>query len=335
MELRFGLFAAHEQYDPNSLLNHVLLAEKYDFDTIWTSDHFHPWTHTNAHSGFAWVWIATALEKTKRLKIGTGVTAPILRYHPAIIAQAFATLGFLYPNRIFLGLGTGEPMNEIPLGYGWPNYKERYDRLEEAIKIIRMLWTKDFVSFKGNYFKLRNANLYTKPKVPIPLYVAACGSNTAYLAGKYADGFLTLPAVREKYRELFLAIEKGARDSGRDPSSIEKVIEIEISYDQDIDKALESAKFWSGILLADLLNLAKIYDPREIENYGNITSDKALKNVWFITSSIDEILSEVENYIKLGFTHIQFLSSSPSQEKFIKTIGEKVIPYLREVYRNA
>jgi coenzyme F420-dependent glucose-6-phosphate dehydrogenase len=334
MGLCFGLFAAHEQHDPNSLLNHVILAEKYGFDTIWTSDHFHPWAHTNAHSGFAWVWIASALERTKRLKIGTGVTAPILRYHPAIIAQAFATLGFIYPGRTFLGLGTGEPMNEVPLGYKWPNYKERYNRLEEAIKIIKMLWTKDFVNFKGNYFKLRNANLYTKPKLPIPLYIAACGPNTAYLAGKYADGFLTLPAAKEKYKELFSAVEKGAKDSGRSLSSIEKVIEIEVSYDQDIDKALESAKFWSGILFADLFNLAKIYDPREIESYGKIVSNESLKNIWFVTSSIDELISEVENYIKLGFTHIQFLSSSPSQEKFIESVGERVIPYLKDVYRS-
>lgn len=332
MKLRFGLFAAHEQYDPKSLLDHVLLAENYGFDTIWTSDHFHPWAHSNAHCGFSWVWIASALEKTKKLKIGTGVTAPILRYHPAIIAQAFATLEFLYPNRVFLGLGTGEPMNETPLGYKWPNYKERYERLEEAVKIIKMLWEKEFVSFKGKYFTLRKANLYTKPRTKIPIYIAACGPTTAYLAGKYANGFLTLPAAKEKCKELFLAIEKGAKDSNRDPSSIEKVIEMEISYDKDFNKALKAARFWSGVLFADLFNLANVHDPREIEKYGKMANDEALKNVWFITSSIDEIISEVEKYIKLGFTHIQFLSSSPSQENFIKTIGEKVIPYLKEIY---
>ncbi|MEM2896932.1 MAG: TIGR03557 family F420-dependent LLM class oxidoreductase [Candidatus Bathyarchaeia archaeon] len=273
MKLCFGLFAAHEQYDPKSLLTHAVLAEKCGFDTVWTSDHFHPWMHTNAQSGFAWVWIASTLERTKRVKVGTGVTAPIFRYHPAIVAQAFATLEFIYPRRVFLGLGTGEPMNETPLGYEWSNYQERHDRLEEAIKIIRLLWTKEFVSFKGKYFRLHNANLYTKPTSPIPIYIAACGPNTAYLAGKYADGFLTLPAAREKCEELFLAVERGAKDSGRDPLLIEKAIEVEVSYDHDIDKALRSAKFWSGVLFADLFNLAKVYDPREIEGYGKISSE--------------------------------------------------------------
>ncbi len=124
---------------------------------------------------------------------GTGLTAPTTRYHPAIVAQAFATLGDMYPGRVFIALGTGEAMNELPLGLNWPGFKERAERLEEAIKVMRLLWTKEFVNFRGKYYRLSGANLYTKPQRPIPIYVAANGPKTAEMAGRHADGFLTLP----------------------------------------------------------------------------------------------------------------------------------------------
>ncbi|MEM2970594.1 MAG: LLM class flavin-dependent oxidoreductase, partial [Candidatus Bathyarchaeia archaeon] len=124
----FGFYAAHEQYDPNELLDFSVKAEKYGFDTVWSSDHFHPWSHTNAHSGFAWVWMAVAAERTKKVLIGS-VTPPLLRYHPGVVAQAFATLNAMYPGRIFLCLATGESMNEDPLGLKWPSYREGLARL--------------------------------------------------------------------------------------------------------------------------------------------------------------------------------------------------------------
>ena len=158
-------YAAHlEQYTPRQLLEDAVRAEREGFDSIWAADHFHPWVHKNAQSGFAWVWLASAAERTRNVRLGTAVTCPILRYNPAIVAQAFATLGSMYPGRIALGLGTGEPLNEMPVGFEWPPFAERAERVEEAIKVINRLWTSERVTFNGKYYSLRKATLYTKPE---------------------------------------------------------------------------------------------------------------------------------------------------------------------------
>src|SRR5205807_5722706 len=147
----FGWKAATEQYSLEDLLEHTVLAEKAGIDSVWASDHFLPWADTGAHCAFAWVWLASAAERTKNMNVGTGVTAPILRYHPAIVAQAFATLGRMYPGRVRLGLATVDPMNEMQLGYNWPSPKERIDRLDEAVKIIKMLSNEIWVTQRGKY----------------------------------------------------------------------------------------------------------------------------------------------------------------------------------------
>ncbi len=329
MNLVLGYKTCHEQYQPDKLLSFAPLADKYGFETLWTSDHFHPWAHTGAAGGFAWVWIASAAERTRNMKIGTSVTAPILRYHPAIVAQAFATLAVLYPNRIFLGLGAGEALNESPLGYGWPSPKQRVEMLEEAMIIIKRLWMEKFVSFSGKYYSLKKANLYTKPNKPIKIYVATAGRKVAELAGKYADGIL-LDSIENAY--LFKFFEKGAREAGKDTSKLEKVAEIMVSYDEDYNKALRACRFWAGCMLPFFFKY-DVSDPREIEAHGNLVGDEAMKKVWIIATTAEEHIKAIERYIQAGFNHLYFCSSSPDEQKFIKFYGEKVLPYLRNTYR--
>ena len=236
MKLTLGYYSDITQRTPKQALEYAVTAEKEGFDSIWTGDHFHPWVHTGAKCGFAWVWFGSLGERTSRVMFGTGLTAPTIRYHPAIVAQAFATLGDMYPGRVFIALGTGEAMNELPLGLNWPGFKERAARLEEAIKVMRLLWTKEFVNFRGQYYRLKGANLYTKPQRPIPIYVAANGPKIAEMAGRHADGFLTLPFPDSHYKDvLFPALEKGARDANRDPSKIERLMELQMAYDEDYD----------------------------------------------------------------------------------------------------
>lgn len=329
MACRFGFYAAHEQYDSNSLLEFAVKAEKHGFDTIWSSDHFHPWSHTDANSGFAWVWLSAAAERTKRVSVGS-VTPSLLRYHPAVVAQAFATLDFIFPGRIFLCSATGESMNESPLGLRWPPYKERLGRLEESLKIIKMLWKDSFIDFCGKYYRLRKANLYTKPRTRIPLYVAANGPSGAYLAGKYADGLLTSGRTFEERftDDLLPAIKKGARDADRNPDRIEKMVHIVTSYDEDFDKAVEACKFWNATMVPGIFS-AKVYDPREIEKMaGSIGREQVIKRRFIVTSE-EEAIGKVESYLKLGITEVEFLSTSPDQNKFIEFFGEKVLPYFR------
>jgi len=325
-----GYKTCHEHYQPDKLLMHAVLADKYGFETLWTSDHFHPWAHSDAAGGFAWVWMASAAERTKNMKIGTAVTAPILRYHPAIVAQAFATLAVMYPNRIFLGLGTGEALNESPLGLTWPSAKQRFEMLEEAIVVIRKLWNEDFVSFKGKYYRLKKAKLYTKPDKPIKIYVATLlgWPKVAELAGRLADGIL-LPADLNKAKELFQAFENGAKKAGRDPKSLEKVVEVLVSYDEDYEAALKACRFFTGPMLP-LFFKYDISDPREIEEQGELVGDDAIAKRWIVATTADEHIKRVKEYVKAGFNHLYFVSLSPDESKFIKFYGEKVLPHLRE-----
>jgi coenzyme F420-dependent glucose-6-phosphate dehydrogenase len=327
----FGWKAAPEQYSPENLLEHTILAEKAGMDSVWVSDHFLPWADTGAHCAFAWVWLASVAERTKSMIVGTGVTAPILRYHPAIVAQAFATLGRLYPGRVRLGLATGEPMNEMPLGYDWPSSKERIDRLEEAVKIIKMLWEQDWVTHQGEYYRLRNAKLYTKPKRPIPIYMAAFTPEVAGLVGKYADGYYTfLGKPVDYFREtLFPAVKKGASQAGKDFDKMGSSIEMLFSYDEDKDKALASARFWKATLLPVFTKHA-VYDPREIEENGRKVGDEAMEKTWVITTDPHDIIKRATECLRAGFKQVVFMSSSPDQHQAIGMLAKEVVPHLRQ-----
>ena len=325
-----GYKTCHERYQPDTLLAHAVSADKHGFQTLWTSDHFHPWSHTNAAGGFAWIWMAAAAERTRSMKIGTSVTAPILRYHPALVAQAFATLAVMYPDRILLGLGAGEALNESPLGHRWPSPKQRVEMLEEAMIVMKKLWNEDFVSFQGKYYTLKRAKLYTKPSKPIRTYVAAGGPRTAELASKHADGILLSSLIElEQSKKLLQTFENSAKRAGRDPASLEKVVEIQVSYDQDYERALKACRFWAGTMLPVFFTY-DISDPREIEACGSFVGDEAIAKKWIVATTAEEHIKRIQSFIKAGFNHLYFVSSSPDETKFTRFYGEEVLPHLRE-----
>lgn len=188
--LQFGYKASAEQFGPGPLLEFAVAAERFGFDSVWTSDHFQPWRHTAGHAPNALVWLGAAAIATRRVTLGTSVLTPSFRYNPAIVGQAFATLGCLAPGRVILGVGTGESMNEVPVGVDWPEQSERFARLKEAIELISRLFREEFVTFEGNYFRTKNATIYDRPDRPVPIFVAASGPAAARLAGRLADGFI-------------------------------------------------------------------------------------------------------------------------------------------------
>jgi coenzyme F420-dependent glucose-6-phosphate dehydrogenase len=324
-----GMQMSMEQFQPDVGLEHVLLEERAGFDSVWVSDHFLPWFHTNAACGFAWTFIASCAQATKKIKFGTGITCPTLRYNPGLVAQAFATLNYMYKDRIFLSVATGEALNEIPLGYNWPSYMERVHRLEEAIEVIRKLWSGELVSFKGNYYKLNKAKLYTAPRSKIPIFVAASGPTVAELSGRVGDGFLTAAAPEDTYRNvLFPALEKGLRASNRSFDSIDRSIELWMSYDKDPVKALKSVRPWAGSLLPVFYKMG-VYDPREIEAHGNFVGDEQLAKYWTIGTSSEPFIKMIEKYVRLGFNQVHITSSSPDQRNFIELFGKEVVPYFK------
>lgn len=329
LPIMFGYRAEEEGHQPSRLLELAALARKAGFQFMPISDHFHPWFHTGAAGGFAWSWMSAAAALIPDLKFGAMVAAPIGRYHPAIIAQAFATMDEMFPDRFFLGLGTGEAMNEVPLGFKWPKFEERLTRVKESLEIIRKLWNSDFVNYTGEFYTISGANLYTKPKTQIPIYVVANGPKSAVLVGRYGDGYGTIDPMRSKFKELWAIVERSAKEAGRDPAKISRNIELFVSYDKNYDNALKSAGKWKSGLIPNVFNLP-IYDPRELEKRGNLHSDSEIEKVWTIATSGEELLKLAEEAIQLGFNEIQFHSASPNEERFLDLCAKEVLPHLKE-----
>ena len=331
MRIQFGYRAEAEGHQPDELLRFAALAQSFGFDFVPISDHFHPWFHTNAASPFAWSWISAAAATIPNIRLGTIVTAPIGRYHPAVIAQAFATMDAMFPDRMFLALGTGEAMNDSPLGYPWPKFPERLERLKESLEIIHSLWASDFVNYSGEYYTLKDAKLYTKPKGRIPIYVAANGPQAARLVGKYADGYATIDPLMGNIKNLWPIIDGAAKEAGRDASQLTKNVELFFSYCQNYDEALASARRWKSGLIPNILNLP-IRDPRELERRGNEISDDELAKVWTITTEAEPIIKKAEEAISLGYNEIQLHSASPSEENFLQICNRDVLPQLKQEF---
>jgi coenzyme F420-dependent glucose-6-phosphate dehydrogenase len=190
--LTLGYKASAEQFPPRRLLDLAIAAETAGFDSVWTSDHFQPWRHTDGHAPNALVWLGAAAVATNRVILGTSVLTPSFRYNPAVVAQAFSTLGCLAPGRVILGVGTGESMNEVPVGVEWPEQSERFARLRESVQLIQALTAPgaEIVDFEGTYFRTHEATIYDKPEKPLPIYIAASGPAAARLAGRLGDGFI-------------------------------------------------------------------------------------------------------------------------------------------------
>ena len=319
MGMRIGLFAPHEQYGPDRLASLAARAERVGFDSVWTSDHFHPWWHSGGECGAAWPWLGAALERTESVRMGTGVTAPIARYHPGLIAQAAATLESMYPGRLHLTLATGEALNECPLGYDWPDYPERRKRLIDACEIVERLWDGGFHDYDGHYWDLDTAKLYTLPEERPPLYVAGNGPRTATVAGRYADGFLTLADIDTYRDELVPALRDGAREAGRDPAEITRIKQASVAYADDED----AVEFWSGSLAVGFDEA--VHDPREIERRAHSIPREEWANWGLVTTDPAEIQSLLKRHAGAGFDEVELLTSTPDIEHFVDVMGESVL----------
>jgi len=315
--------------DPEYTLNNIILSEETGFDSIWFGDHFHPWQHSFKHSVYVWSIIPAIAERTKRVPVGVDVTVPIGgRYHPAIIAQASATIDRLYPGRFLLGVGSGEAMSEKPfLGY-WPRWKERTERLVEAIELIRKLWASDdFFNFEGKYFNMENVYLYVKPTRPIPIYFSAIGEKAAYYAGKYGDHLVTVNSW-EKCRDIiFPSFEKGAKSANKDLKKMEKLVEIlgGIGEEEKIVKKIR--KFLAG---ASIKAMFDELDPRKIEAAGRELPYDKIKADNIISQTPDALIEAIDNFRKIGTEHLVYADFSPDPEKTLKIFKNTIIPYFKE-----
>jgi coenzyme F420-dependent glucose-6-phosphate dehydrogenase len=333
MELTVGYKASAEQFGPRELVEYAVRAEQVGLDSAVVSDHFLPWRHTGGHAPFALVWLAAVGERTSRIQLGTSVLTPTFRYNPAVIAQAFATLGILYEGRVMLGVGTGEALNEIAVsGRQWPGFKERLGRLREAVELIRALWTAEAVDHAGEYYTVVNASIYDRPRRPVPLYVAAGGPVVATFAGRVADGFIcTSGKGMELYTEQLLpALEEGARAAGRDPAEIDRMIEIKISYDRDPEQALQNTRFWAPLSLT-AEQKHSVDSAQEMERLAGQLPIEQIAQRWIVASDPDDAVAQITPYVDAGLNHLVVHGPGHDQERFLSQFSEDVLPRLRQL----
>jgi coenzyme F420-dependent glucose-6-phosphate dehydrogenase len=329
--LKIGYKASAEQFSPQDLLDFSRLAEETGFDSVFISDHFQPWRHTGGHAPYSLAWLGALGAITSRIVIGTSVLTPTFRYHPSIVAQAFATLGVLFPGRVILGVGSGESLNETPSsGMVWPEPKERTARLKEAIELIQKLWTEDRVSFHGRYYQTENATIYDRPQDPVPIYIAAAGPVVARYAGEHAEGFIcTSGKGVELYRDTLLPnLYAGLVKAGRSSDSIDRMIEMKVSFDTDYRRALEDTRFWGALALSPEEKM-NVEDPLEMERLADSLPAERTAKRWIVSSDPEAQVEAIRPYVELGFNHLVFHAPGPDQRRFLKLYSEQVIPLLR------
>lgn len=336
MTLTLGYKASAEQFAPRELVEIAVAAERHGFESVAVSDHFQPWRNTGGHAPFSLAWMAAVGERTSHIRIGTSVMTPTFRYNPAVVAQAFATLGCLYPDRVFLGVGTGEALNEVATGFrgagpqDWPDFKERFARLREAVRLMRELWAGHRVSFDGEYYSTHEASIYDVPADGIPIFIAAGGPVVAKYAGRAGDGFIcTSGKGRELYVDkLIPAVAEGAAAAGRDASTIERMIEIKISYEESREPALNNTRFWSPLSLS-AEQKHDITDPSEMERAADALPIEQIAKRWIVGTDPDEIVAAVAEYVDWGFTHLVFHAPGHDQERFMHLFERDLAPRLR------
>ena len=330
--MKLGLKASAEQFGPRELVEIGVRAEQHGFDSVTVSDHFQPWRHEGGHAPFSLAWLAAVGERTTSIQLGTSVLTPTFRYNPAVIAQAFATLACLYPDRVMLGIGTGEALNEVATGFvgEWPDFKQRFARLREAVDLMRALWTGERVDYEGEYFHTVGASIYDVPEGGVPIYIAAGGPVVARYAGRAGDGFIcTSGKGMELYTEKLLpAVAEGLAQAERSDSDIDRMIEIKLSYDTDPEAALQNTRFWAPLSLSPEQK-HDIEDPIEMEKAADALPIEQVAKRWIVASNPDDALAQIKPYVDAGFDHLVFHGPGADQERFATQFERDLAPLLR------
>jgi coenzyme F420-dependent glucose-6-phosphate dehydrogenase len=324
--MRYLHFCAHEQFPPDDLLRQAVEAEQVGFDGIGCSDHLQPWWE-GGQAGNAWVWLGAAAQATERVPLGTGVTPPGPRYHPVLIAQAWATLEVMFPGRPYLGFGSGEALNEAPLGQGWPPVGEQIERMAEALEMIRALWDGQRLTKKEGHFPTDGAFIHTLPadRRP-PIYVSAFGPRSAKVAGRLGDGLWTL-ADPEAVPEIIDAYRGGAEDAGREPGEI--VLQTAFSWASEDEAALEGARVWKGSQPKEFYR-DDWHDPKAMYEHGEEQiSDAELREAIIISADPKEHVERIRQVEELGATTVALMNNSGADpHAAIEVYGREVLSKL-------
>ena len=327
-QAKIGYAAMLEQFGPREVVDYSVKAEKAGFSGVMAADHFQPWVPQQGQAGFVWNVMTAIGERTKG-DVGPGVTCPSFRMHPAIVAQASATLAAMYPGRHWLGLGSGEALNEHILGQYWPETPERINRMFEAIEIIKKLFGsrgKD-VKHEGKYYKLESTRLWTMPDEPPPIFIATAGPVTAKKTGMFADGLITVGAPEEKIEMIFEKCREGAREAGRDPATFRFLGQLHLSWAPTDEEALTNAMVeWpnGGMKFPK----QDIKSPLDFEQMAKLVRAEDFKGRMLISSDPEKHRQQIQKFIDLGFDQVYLHNVGRNQEEWIKVFGRDVLPKL-------
>ena len=311
-------------YDPVAFIDAAVYAEELGFQTAWFGDHIYPWYHSGKRSSYAWAMMPLALERTKKIKVGPWVTVPTgARYHPAIIAQAAATLDNMYPGRVKLGVGTGEALNERPFWNDrWPKWEERMERLTEGIRLIRQMWeSKEPFKFEGKYFSSDFYYLYTKPKRKIPIYSAATGKRAAHAAGVYADGLITMSPRNDVQglREVILPAFRQGRAEANKKEAGKVAIQLKFSFAKPED-LLQKSWRTLGMCRKDSWSIP---NPVAVEEEGKrVTVTELRRNMYFL-KSWKEVVNLIEEYGTVGVEEVAMITGV--DRKMMRAVARNVV----------
>ena len=323
---QIGYAAMLEQFHPRELVSYCAKAEAAGFSGVMAADHVQPWVPQQGQAAFVWSFMAAAAEHT-RGDIGPGVTCPSFRSHPAIIAQAAATMTAIYPGRFWLGLGSGEALNEHLVASYWPEVAERIGRMFESIEIIRKLFSGKDVKHSGEYYKMETMRLWTMPEQPPPIYIATAGPVTAERTGRLCDGLITVGAPEEKIEGICARFEKGAREAGKDPSKLPKILQLHLSWAPTDEEAMRNALTeWpnGGMKFPK----ADIRSPYDFEQIAKIVRPDDFKGRMLISSDPDAHAGEIQKFIDLGFDRVYLHNVGRNQLEWIDVFGKQVLPKL-------
>ena len=319
--VKFGYHASHEQFKPSALLGYVQQAEQAGFTAALSSDHFHPWSDRQGESGFAWSWLGAAMQATS-LSFGV-VCAPGQRYHPAIIAQAAATLAEMFPDRFWVALGSGQALNEAITGQGWPAKAERNQRLRECVEIMRSLWAGETVTHYGKVC-VEEAKLYTRPQTPPRIIGAAITPKTAAWLGEWADGLITIAHPYEKLKPVVEAFRQGG-GAGKP-----MFLKVQLSYARDEATARQGAHDqWRTNIFGSPL-LADLRAPQQFDEAAKFVTPQDMDPDVRISADPEQHVQWLQQFIDLGFEEIYLHNVNREQQQFIEDFGEKVLPQLRD-----
>jgi coenzyme F420-dependent glucose-6-phosphate dehydrogenase len=313
-----GYTLSSEEHGPGDLVTYAGLAERAGFDFAAISDHFHPWVNRQGNSPFVWAVLGGVAEATERIRVGTGVTCPTTRIHPAIVAQAAASTAAMMPGRFFLGLGTGENLNEHILGDRWPETDVRQEMLVEAIEVIRLLWEGGLQSHHGKHYTVENARLYTLPEEPPPIIVAAAGPQAVEIAGKIGDGLFGLLPDPEVIARFEQAGGKGKPKYGQ----------LHVCWASSEDEAKTTAlEWWPNAAVSGNLNW-ELPLPSHFEDASDWADEDAITGSVVCGPDPERHLEGILEFVEAGYDHVYFHQVGPDQEGFIGFAEAELLPRL-------